>query len=413
MTASKKKLLFKKKSRPSSEIDSTLSPWKLLVIDDDAEIHDLTRTILNQFTFEKRGLEIISGYSGADAKELIQKHPDTAVLLLDVVMEEDHSGLHAAEFIRETLNNKTVRILLRTGQAGRFPEEKAFEQFHINDFLEKSELTSRRLKTALKVGLRNYQDLRDLEEVAQVKAEKEHIALEFEATIWQMASGVGHELGNVLMGIMGLNYRLSRLIQKPENGLNDAALPKAEKLLQKMEQQLERGQKTIATLSGLKRKKQEKTNFFIPEIIEELVEALKWRKKTEADFEVSNDSVELVSFANPDEIRQVLINLISNAVDATQGRPKSESTIKIHVSRAESGDILIAVEDNGSGIPEVDSHHIFDHFFTTKLRGEGTGLGLAVCRTLAENNGGHLKLHHTELGKGSIFHLLLPKQKEL
>ncbi len=136
-----------------------LSPWKLLVVDDDQSIHDVTKLALSDFVYMERGLEILQAYSAAEAKTLLSEHDEIAVILLDVVMESDHAGLKLAQYIREDLNNLFVRIILRTGQPGQAPEQEVILNYDINDYKEKTELTVQKLFTSLVTALRNYNDL--------------------------------------------------------------------------------------------------------------------------------------------------------------------------------------------------------------------------------------------------------------
>src|SRR5215467_4745581 len=90
--------------------------WKIAVIDDEPAVHDGTRFALSDYRLNGQGLEILSAYSAAEGRELMRRHPDIAVVLLDVIMETDTAGLELVEFIRSELKNETVRIILRTGQ---------------------------------------------------------------------------------------------------------------------------------------------------------------------------------------------------------------------------------------------------------------------------------------------------------
>ncbi|HJW10126.1 MAG TPA: HD domain-containing phosphohydrolase [Holophagaceae bacterium] len=135
------------------------TPWKLLIVDDEEQVHAVTRLVLSDFEFEGRGLEFVSAYSGMEGAQRLLQNPDTAVILLDVVMEFDHAGLHLARQIREEFHNHDVRIVLRTGQPGQAPEKRAFLDYDINDYRTKTELTSDRLFTAMVGALRNYQDI--------------------------------------------------------------------------------------------------------------------------------------------------------------------------------------------------------------------------------------------------------------
>lgn len=139
------------------------APWKVMVVDDAQSIHDVTRLALKGFTFADRPLEFISCYSGAEAKQAILEHPDTAVMLLDVVMEDDHAGLEVANFVRNEAANQSVRIVLRTGQPGQAPEAKVITEYDINDYKEKTELTASKLFTLMYSSLRSYRDIMTIE----------------------------------------------------------------------------------------------------------------------------------------------------------------------------------------------------------------------------------------------------------
>lgn len=155
-------------------INKTKEPWKVVIADDEPEIHSVTRLVLDGFEFDDRRLKFISTYSGADTCEFIRDNPDTALLLLDVVMETEDAGLKVVQYIREELDNPYVRIVLRTGQPGQAPERQVIATYDINDYKEKTELTSERLFTTVMSSLRTYRDLqmidrnrRSLERIVQ------------------------------------------------------------------------------------------------------------------------------------------------------------------------------------------------------------------------------------------------------
>ncbi len=135
------------------------SPWKIMIIDDDKSIHSVSQMVLKNFSYKNRGLEFIHGYSGDEACKLVEQHPDTAILLLDVVMETDTAGLDTVKYIREKLQNRTIRIILRTGQPGQAPKHTVVRMYDINDYLEKSKLTSQYLEIALITSLRSFDDI--------------------------------------------------------------------------------------------------------------------------------------------------------------------------------------------------------------------------------------------------------------
>ena len=137
--------------------------WKILVVDDDNFIHQVTGLVLNELEVEGRKLQLLNAYSGAQAREILQQESDIALAFVDVVMETDHAGLDLVRWIRTELVNKSIRLILRTGQAGTAPEEQVIRDYDINDYKEKTELTARKLATCVYSGIRSYRDLMTIE----------------------------------------------------------------------------------------------------------------------------------------------------------------------------------------------------------------------------------------------------------
>jgi CheY-like chemotaxis protein len=137
--------------------------WKMMIVDDVEDIHNVTHMIFEDYSFDNRRVEFLNAYSGEEAKRMISEHPDIAVVLLDVVMETDHAGLDVVRYIREELKNKFVRIILRTGQPGQAPEKKVIIEYDINDYKTKEELTSNKLFTAVTSALRSCRDMNVIE----------------------------------------------------------------------------------------------------------------------------------------------------------------------------------------------------------------------------------------------------------
>ena len=133
--------------------------WKLLVVDDEEEVQVITRMVLEGMTFSGRGLTFLSAYSAREAREILRRESDIAVILLDVVMESGQAGLELVEFIRTELGNRLVRIILRTGQPGQAPERDVITRYDINDYKHKTELTAQKLFSAVTTAIRSYNDL--------------------------------------------------------------------------------------------------------------------------------------------------------------------------------------------------------------------------------------------------------------
>lgn len=154
-----------KLAKESNEIaqDIKARKWRVMVVDDEVEVHAVTCLALEGFQFAGRGLEFINAYSGREACTIMKSTPDIALILLDVVMETDHAGLETAKYIRQILKNRFVRIVLRTGQPGQAPEYNVITEFDINDYKEKTELTRQKLFTSVYTSLSSYRDLMALE----------------------------------------------------------------------------------------------------------------------------------------------------------------------------------------------------------------------------------------------------------
>ena len=138
---------------------SYLSPWKVLIVDDDEEVHAVTKLVLSNFEWDDVPLHFLSAYSAYEAEQIFLQHNDIAVALIDVVMETDDAGLRLIETIRNELVNKETRIVLRTGQPGQAPERKIIREYEISDYKNKTELSGIKLDTLMCTSLRDYQNI--------------------------------------------------------------------------------------------------------------------------------------------------------------------------------------------------------------------------------------------------------------
>ncbi|SMC61224.1 CheY chemotaxis protein or a CheY-like REC (receiver) domain [Desulfocicer vacuolatum DSM 3385] len=146
--------------------------WKILVVDDDEDVHAVTRLALQGFSFQGKNLIILEAHSDKSAREILKDHPDIALMLVDVVMESDTAGLNLVDYVRNELKNESIRIVLRTGQPGVAPEQEVIREYEIDDYKSKTELTSEKLFTAMMVGLRTYEAMNTREHY-QKKLEQE------------------------------------------------------------------------------------------------------------------------------------------------------------------------------------------------------------------------------------------------
>jgi CheY-like chemotaxis protein len=147
----------------SKKINSTGQPWRILIVDDEEEVHKMTDVILDGYTFNGEDIELYHAYSGEDAKKMFETGKEFAVVLLDVVMESDDAGLLLVNYIREDLKDYFVRILLRTGQPGAAPERETIENFDIDGYLPKAEVSSNRFYSAFRCALKSHRELMTIE----------------------------------------------------------------------------------------------------------------------------------------------------------------------------------------------------------------------------------------------------------
>ncbi|MFY9142172.1 EAL domain-containing protein [Sulfuricurvum sp.] len=154
----KDELLF----APEEKEELSEAPWTVLIVDDDTEVHSFTKLALHDFIYERRHIQFISAYSANEAAEILKRNDDIAVILLDVVMETETAGLDLVETIRYHFNNTAVRIIIRTGQPGVAPERYVIDHYDINDYKEKTELTTDRLYTTIRSALSQYKQIIEL-----------------------------------------------------------------------------------------------------------------------------------------------------------------------------------------------------------------------------------------------------------
>jgi diguanylate cyclase (GGDEF)-like protein len=188
--------------------------WNVLVVDDDEEIHSVTRLALSDLVVNDKTLHFIHAYSGAEALKIIEDMGSTiAIILLDVVMEADDAGLTVAKIMREEMRVMEPRIILRTGQPGYAPEEQVIKDYDINDYKTKTELTRSKLVTTIIASLRSYQQILSINQsrlglqkiiVSAANLMEEHSVKSFcEGVVTQISSLIGLEAGGVVCAKAG------------------------------------------------------------------------------------------------------------------------------------------------------------------------------------------------------------------
>ncbi|MEE4013603.1 EAL domain-containing protein [Roseibium sp. FZY0029] len=187
------------------------APWKILIVDDDPDVHEVTKIAVGGCVFENRPFELLHALSALEARQILLKHTDIAVALVDVVMESDTAGLGLVSWIRSELGNHFTRLILRTGQPGYAPQTDVIMKFDIDGYTEKAELSRTKLITAIVTGLRGYKLVMSLEtNRKKLKQLNEHFAAiveknalsEFAAAVLKHFTAlVGQPVDSLLCGL--------------------------------------------------------------------------------------------------------------------------------------------------------------------------------------------------------------------
>jgi two-component sensor histidine kinase len=361
----KNRLKLSHKIKIGDHIEPDKPVWKVLIVDDDREVHRLTSLVLKDFTFDEGYLEFISAYSSQEAKEAFQENPDIAIILLDIVMESNTAGLDFVDYVRNVLKDNTVRIIIRTGHPGEAPEKEVFDRYIINDYKDKNELTSIKLYTSIKAALRNYIDLITINEAKQ---EKDLLIKE-----------IHHRVKNNLQVIISMlrlqmnkyNYdsHTYQILMDFENRIRSVYLI-YNMLLEESSQFIEINIKT-----------------YINNLIKHIFRAYNIDKsRIRLDIDI-NDIYLGLDEAIP--CAQIISELVTNIIKYAL-KPQDITVINIQFFQDENGVKSFIIKDNGKGFPEEFD---FDNVQT---------LGLDLVKLLVDQLEGDIEFSQTDGTKFSI-----------
>lgn len=401
--------------------DTTISTvtderWKVLIVDDEEDIHQITHFVLDDYVYQGKRLWLLSAYSAEEAKMLFQQHADTALILLDVVMETNDAGLKLVKYIREVEQNHFVRIILRTGQPGYAPEKEVILKYDINDYKNKTELTDQKLFTVITASLRSYSDImtiesyrQNLEEKVAARTielqEKNQVLLRLNQDKNEFLGIAAHDLKNPLASIQSL----ANLIR---TSFDDFARDKVIDFARMIEISSQRMFELIKNLLDVNAIESGKTNLSFNELdmnhliqrqLENHLNAAH-NKNLHLHFQETTDK--FIVWADKSATMQVLDNLISNSIKYS---PKGKN---VYLRVSDHGNqIRFEVQDEGPGLAEKDRAKLFGKFARLTPRPTGnehsTGLGLFIVKKLVESMEGKVWCE-TEIGKGATFMVELP-----
>jgi signal transduction histidine kinase len=394
--------------------------WKILIVDDEVEIHNITRLALEDFSFDNKRLNFLSAYSGVEARQIMADNPDIVLILLDVIMESDDAGLSTAKYIRETLQNRAVRIILRTGQPGQVPERQAIVDYDIDDYKTKTEFTSQKLFTTIITALRSFKAYKSLE-FLNVNLEQKNIELIRVTKLKdEFLSNMSHELRTPLNGILGMAECLQEEVFGEINPSQKDAIATIQNsgnhLLELIQDMLDVS-KIMAGMLKIDIK-----TISIADLCNSSLELTKQQAlKKQIQLTTSVFSNTEVIAVDPHRIRQVLVNLLDNAVKFTPSGGKVDLDVRIvnDLSRelilshsvANSCWIKFSITDTGIGISPSDRDMLFQPFIQIDSglnhKYEGSGLGLVIVKQIVELHGGYVDVS-SQIDQGSCFTVYLP-----
>ncbi len=259
------------------------------------------------------------------------------------------------------------------------------------------------------VGLSTDITKRKLRELSLARMQQHARKMEAVGTL---VGGIAHEFNNILAGIVGNAYLL-------KSDLKDQ--PKQLQRLERIESLSRRAASLIEQMLAFGRKRPAKLRrASLDALVRDYLALEEKRLPPDIRLDVSLDT-DVTACVDPTQIRQVLASLLSNAVDAVEGRKDARITVRLQTCKVD--DALrerhpklahvakvahLQIRDNGPGIPRKLLGRVFDPFFTTKSVGQGTGMGLSMAYGIVDSMGGVIELESEE-GQGVTAHVWLPQ----
>jgi len=362
--------------------------WKILVVDDEPSVFDITDMILSGHEFMNRPLELLAAYTEDEARHLLSTTEDIAVVLLDVVMSRNDSGLLLVHFIRDELHLKKTRIILRTGQPGYAPDKQVIIDYDINDYKLKTDLTAGKLYISVIAALRSYNDLIQIEQNHQQLLQSQKMDI-----IGQMASGIAHDFNNMIGSIINAAEQLELNGSDEDKKLKEIILEAGFQASGLSRQLLDFSRKSTqksdpVDLHLTLKKAQKILKRLIPENI-----------KITLNLNAEKSRI----LGDENQLLNCIINLANNGAQAMKGK----GILSLETENKEKETISLSINDQGEGIPSDKLEKIFEPFYTNKDEGKGTGLGLALVKKTVESHKGIIEVR-SKPGTGSSFTLTFP-----
>ncbi len=409
------KLIYTKETNRNQTEDSNSFP-KVLIVDDEADVISITKLALNNFTYNGHNLQFFEAQSYDEAVKILDKEDDIALIFLDVVMKSHNDGLELVKYIRGELKDNLVHIILRTGQPGYAPEKEVIQNYNINFYQTKADLTERKLHTLTTSSLRSYYALKKVS-THSLYLEQEVISRTNELlqrnnelkkineTKNKMFSIIAHDLVNPFSSLIGYSEMLK----------DNCKTLSTDKIQTFADILYETSNNTFDLLNNLLQWLSSQTGkiVFKPEqislnsLIKQNIELLRNQASKKSLDLVYNDPKPTNAYCDINMISTVIRNLISNGIKFTK---KGSITVE---TKTKSKYSFIMIKDTGIGMDSETAKNLFSakNISTEGTSGEkGTGLGLLLCKEFVDRNKGEITVESTPK-KGSTFTIKLPNKK--
>ena len=370
--------------------------WQVLVVDDDPEVHSVTRLALEGDEFDGKQVKLLSAYSAAEARAILSQNPDIALVLLDVVMETEHAGLDLVRYIREEQHNVAVRIVVRTGQPGQAPEWQVVAQYDIDGYITKTEITFHRLHTLVITALRTNHLLRRLEA-------RQNALTQSREELERFASVAAHDLQTPLRNILSLGQLLTRRIKgqldEESKNLLRMLTDNAGALRQMVNDVLDYARFTNECAKYQPVMLQDivqQSCLLLNQVIEERGAIIEYR-----DLPVIE--------GDAPQLECLMRNLIENGI---KFQPGLAPRVTVN-ARPVAHDWEISVQDHGIGIAGPCREQVFQMFkqLHSIEQYPGSGMGLAICKKIVAMHNGKIEITDTP-GGGTTMRVTLPADQQ-
>ncbi|MCU0587935.1 MAG: ATP-binding protein [Syntrophobacteraceae bacterium] len=227
------------------------------------------------------------------------------------------------------------------------------------------------------------------------------------ATVGLLAAGVAHEINNPLTAISGFAEGLRRRLPRLADAVEKSLYEDFEEYVETILKECERCQDIVRTLLTFSRGAcADFSPMDLNGLVEETVKLVRHHHKqnTQDAIRLETDASLPILLGDSSQIKQVVLNLLMNALDAVQ----SQGAITLRTFAEGEKLVVLEVEDTGCGIPTEHLDKLFEPFFTTKPVGQGIGIGLSTCYNIVRKHGGEILVRSTP-GKGSTFQVRLPR----